>query len=151
MVDIHHAASAKAPVAVVFDYVDDYRTVPEWMFGISKFRPVGDKDHGLGAVFEGSIKLGVTLHSTVEVTRWEQHKVIEMKSIKGFVNRSTWTFKPVDEETTELDVHFNYELPGGLAGRAVGKAIEPFISIAIKHTEQTLRDKVEKLYAEQKG
>lgn len=151
MVDIHHASTAKAPVGVVFAYVDDHRTVPDWMFGLSRLEPVGEKDHGLGAVFDGSMKLGPkTLHSTVEVTEWEQDKVIGMKSVKGFVNWSTWRFNPVDDESTELAVDFTYELPGGMAGRALGKVIEPFVSIAIKHTEQTLRTNVERLYAERK-
>lgn len=151
MVDIHHTSTANAPVAVMFEYMDDYRTVPKWMFGMSKLEPIGDKERGLGAVLEGSMKLGPkTLHSTVEVTQWEQNKVLAMKSIKGFVNRSTWHFTPVDDETTELTVDFTYELPGGMAGRALGKVIEPFVSIAIKHTESLLREQVEKVYSEQK-
>jgi len=151
MVDIHHSSTAKAPVDVMFDYMDDYRTVPDWMFGMSKLEPAGDVEHGLGAVYDGAMKLGpTTLHSTVEITEWERHKVIAMTSIKGFVNRSTWRFRPVDDETTELTVDFTYELPGGLAGRVLGKAIEPFVAIAIKHTEHTLREQVERLYAEQK-
>lgn len=151
MVDIHHSSKANAPVAVMFEYMDDYRTVPKWMFGMSKLEPIGEQERGLGAVLEGSMKLGPkTLHSTIEVTQWEQNKVLAMKSIKGFVNRSTWRFAPVDEETTQLTVDFTYELPGGLAGRALGKVIEPFVSIAITHTENLLREQVEKVYAEQK-
>lgn len=152
MVDIHHSSTANAPAKLFFDYVDDYRNVPEWMFGLSKFAPTGDKDHGLGATFDGSMKLGPkTLHSTVECTGWEEGKLISLKSIKGFVNSSTWHFKPLSEDTSELSVDFNYELPGGLAGKALGRVIEPFISIAIKHTETTLREKVEALHAKQKG
>lgn len=152
MVDIHHASTADAPVEVVFGYLDDYRTGPEWMFGLSAFEPVGDKDHGLGAVFQGSMKLGPkTLHSTVKITEWEQDKVIAMESIRGFVNSSTWHFVPKGDTATELVVDFHYELPGGMAGRALGRVIEPFISIAIRHTEQTLRNKVEELYAQEKG
>ncbi len=150
MVDIHHASTAKAPVDVVFAYMDDHRNVPEWMFGVSKFEPIGEKDSGVGAVFDGSIKLGPkTLHSTVECTEWEQDRVIGMKSIKGFVNWSTWRFNRIDDVTTELAVDFTYVLPGGMAGRALGKIIEPFITIAIRHTEQRLREKVEQRYAEQ--
>lgn len=148
MVHIQHTSTCRAPIDVAFGYIDDYRTAPEWMFGLSKFEPIGDKDHGLGAVYDGSMKLGPkTLHSTVEVTGWEQDKLIALDSIKGFVNQSTWHFTSRGPEETELKVDFTYELPGGLAGRALGRVIEPFISIAIKHTEHTLRDNVERLYA----
>ncbi|MQA60912.1 MAG: SRPBCC family protein [Actinophytocola sp.] len=148
MVHIQHTSTCKAPIAVAFGYIDDYRTAPEWMFGLSKFEPIGDKDHGLGAVYDGSMKLGPkTLHSTVEVTGWEQDKLIALDSIKGFVNQSTWQFLSRGPEETELKVDFTYELPGGMAGKALGRVIEPVISIAIKHTEHTLRDNVERLYA----
>lgn len=152
MVDIHHSSTANAPVSLMFDYMDDYRTVPRWMFGLSRMEPVGEQTSGVGAVFDGAMKLGPkTLHSTVEVTRWERDKVIGMKSVKGFVNWSTWQFDPVDDERTRLTVDFTYELPGGPAGRLLGKIIEPFVSIAIKHTESQLREQVEKLHAEQRG
>lgn len=148
MVNIHHTSEANAPVSVVFGYIDDYRTVPEWMFGISEFEPKGAQDQGLGAVFDGSINLGPkTLNSTVEVTEWERDKVIALKSIKGFPNTSTWHFAALDATRTRLTVDFTYDLPGGLAGKALGRIIEPFVSIAIRHTEQTLRNKVEERYS----
>lgn len=151
MVHIHHSSVCNAPVSVAFGYIDDYRTAPEWMFGLSKFEPVGEKVQGLDAVFQGSMKLGPkTLHSTVKITQWEQDKLIGIDSIKGFVNQSTWQFTSVGEEATELSVDFTYELPGGMAGKAVGRVIEPFISVAIRHTEHSLRDHIEKLYAQQK-
>lgn len=148
MVDIHHTSTANAPVDVVFEYLDDYSTAPEWMLGLSKFEPIGDKTRGLGAVFDGSMKLGPkTLHSTVEVTEWVENKMITMKSIKGFVNWSTWHFKQLGPDETELVVDFTYILPGGVAGKALGRIIEPFVAIAIKHSEHTLRTKVEERYA----
>jgi uncharacterized membrane protein len=147
MVHIHRSSTAHAPLEVAFAYVDDYRTVPEWLFGVQKFEPVGDLDRGLGAVFDGSMKLGpTTLHSTIEVTRWKADELIAFESIKGFVNRSTWHFASAGPEATELTVDFEYELPGGLAGKALGRAIEPFVAIAVRHTEHTLREKVEELH-----
>lgn len=148
MVNIHHESEAAAPVSTVFAYIDDYRCVPEWMFGISEFEPVGAQDQGLGAVFDGSIQLGPkTLYSTVEVTAWEQDRVIALKSVKGFPNTSTWHFTPIGEARTRLTVDFTYDLPGGFAGKALGRVIEPFVAIAIRHTEQTLRRHVEERYS----
>lgn len=149
MVDIHHTAIAEVPVDVGFGYVDDYRNVPKWMFGCNKFEPVGELDHGLGAVFDTAMQLGpTTLRSTVKIIEWELDKTIVLDSIKGFVNRSSWRFAALDGDRSELTVDFHYELPGGLAGKALGKIIEPFVSIAIKHTEQTLRTNIERRHAE---
>ena len=47
MGDIKQSATVSVPAAVAFDYVDNYRHVPDWMFGISKFEPVGDRAQDL--------------------------------------------------------------------------------------------------------
>jgi len=54
-------------------------------------------------------------------------------------------FAPVGDNRTELSVDFGYELPGGLAGKAMGKLIEPFVVTAIKQTEANLRKQIEAL------
>ncbi|AQA25829.1 hypothetical protein BTZ20_1368 [Rhodococcus sp. MTM3W5.2] len=45
---IHITAVAKVPVHAGFAYVDDYRNVPAWMFGVTRFEPVGEQTQGLG-------------------------------------------------------------------------------------------------------
>ncbi|MDV6246648.1 SRPBCC family protein [Rhodococcus opacus] len=144
MIEIHHTALACAPVAAAFDYVDDYRHVPSWMFGITKFDPIGDHDQGLGAVYDAAMKVGPkTLDSVVKVTGWERNSVIELESIDGLYTHSRWQFEPAGETETRMTVDFRYDLPGGLAGKALGKLIEPFVAQAIRHTDATLRRQVE--------
>ena len=53
-IDIVKTTDCEAPLDVVFAYVADYRNVPDWLFGVQTFEPVGDIDHGLGAVFDGA-------------------------------------------------------------------------------------------------
>lgn len=89
------------------------------------------------------MKLGATLTSTVEVTRFEPDALIEMRSVTGFVNNSLWRFSAEEAERTRISVDFHYDLPGGLAGRALGKVIEPFVTVAVRQTEQTLRHRIE--------
>lgn len=144
MVDIHHEGSCEAPVDVAFGYVDDYRNAPKWMFGLAEFSPDGDKDHGLGAVFNGTFQVKpVKLHSTVECTGWKQDELIAFKSIKGFKNASTWRFSPDGPNRTKITVQFSYDLPGGLAGRALGKALEPIVSMSVRHSDEALRKQIE--------
>ena len=152
MVHIHHEASAKVPVSVVFAYIDDYRTTPDWMFGLESFTPIGDKDQGLDAVYDGAFHVRpVKLHSTVKITGWEQDALIEMDSIKGFKNRSVWHFERVSDTETNVIVDFYYELPGGLAGKALGRALEPIVAMSIRHSEHALRKNVEERYAASGG
>ncbi|RVW07339.1 SRPBCC family protein [Prescottella agglutinans] len=146
MIHVRHKAVAVVPVDLAFAHIDDYRNVPDWMFGISRFDPIGDLDQGLGARYDAAMQIGPkALRSTVEITEWEQDRLITLTSVAGFGNRSSWMFAPVDDDRTELSVDFGYELPGGLAGRALGKLIEPFVVTAIRQTEASLRARIEAL------
>jgi uncharacterized membrane protein len=147
MVEIHHEGSCAAPVDVAFSYVDDYRNATKWMFGLAEFAPEGAKDHGLGAVFKGTFQVKpVKLHSTVECTDWEQDELIAFESIKGFKNSSVWRFTSTGPASTKIEVQFSYEVPGGLAGRALGKALEPIVGISVRHSDEALRKHIEQHY-----
>jgi hypothetical protein len=148
MVDIHHEGFCAAPLPVAFAYLDNYRTATDWMFGLVKFEPVGEKDHGRGAVYDGTFQVRpVKLSSTIEVTEWEQDTLIAFKSIKGFKNWSTWRFTADGDTRTRINVVFSYELPGGLAGRAMGKALEPIVAVSVRHSDEALRKNIEAAYS----
>lgn len=148
MVDIHHDGVAEAPLSTAFAYIDDFRTAPVWMFGLARFEPVGDRDHGLGATFDATFQVKpVKLGSTVEITEWEQDALIAFTSIKGFKNWSTWRFSADGPTRTRITVVFSYALPGGLAGRALGKAMEPVVALSVKHSDAALRKNIEAAYA----
>ncbi|MGI8678957.1 MAG: hypothetical protein ACR2LX_09770 [Jatrophihabitans sp.] len=38
---------------------------------------------------------------------------------------------------------FSYELPGGLAGKALGKAMEPIVGMSVRHSDAALRKNIE--------
>lgn len=144
MTTIHHTATASVPVSTAFAHVADYRTVPQWFFGISRFVPQGEKDYGLGATYDSAVKIGPKeIGSVVEVTEFEEDRLITLKSIAGFKTTSRWTFSAVGDTATELAVEFTYDLPGGLAGRALGMIIEPFAVQAVKASEAALRRDLE--------
>jgi uncharacterized membrane protein len=142
-IEIRVESTFQAPLEVAFAYTADYRNVPAWLYGISKFEPVGDKDYGLGAVFDGSMHLGATLHSRIEVNEFEENRLIGFDSIKGFKNSSRWTFSALDAGSSSVVADVSYELPGGIAGRALGKVIEPFVKIAVRHSSAALQKCVE--------
>lgn len=149
---VSHQAVGDAPVEFAFAYVDDHRNVPKWMFGVSEFTPVGDKDHGLGAQFDTAIKLGpTTLHVRVEVTEWEQDKLIALRTIKGIKSTSSWRFSPNGDNQSEIDAAVDYELPGGFAGRALGKVIDAFVAPGVRHVDKHLRALIEESYTDSVG
>ena len=151
MVDIHHEGSCEAPLDIAFGYLDDYRTATSWMFGLVKFEPTTDKIRGVGAVFDGVFQVKpVKLGSTVEVTEWERDALIAFTSTKGFKNWSTWRFSADGPTRTKINVVFSYELPGGLPGRVLGKALEPVVAISVRHSDEALRKHIEALYAQGK-
>ena len=142
-IEICVESTFQAPLEVAFAYTADYRNVPDWLYGISKFEPVGDLDYGLGAVFDGSMNLGATLHSRIEVNEFEENRLIGFDSIKGFKNSSRWTFSALDAGRSRVVADVSYELPGGIAGKALGKVIEPFVKIAVRHSSAALQKCVE--------
>jgi uncharacterized membrane protein len=147
MVNIHHEGSCAAPIDVAFAYVDDYRNATKWMFGLEKFEPVGDRDRGVGARFDSTFHVKpVKLHTTIEVTEWAGDNMLAVESIKGFRTWSIWKFAPAGPNRTRVQVLFRYELPGGLAGRALGHALEPIVAMSLRHSERALRQQIEAHY-----
>jgi uncharacterized membrane protein len=147
MTDIHHEGTCAAPVDVAFAYVDDYRNATQWMFGLADFAPAGAEDQGLGAVFNGTFQVRpVKLHSTVECVDWKQDELIAFKSVKGFKNTSVWRFESLGPASTRIRVQFSYEVPGGLPGRALGKALEPIVNLSLRHSDEALRKHIEARY-----
>jgi uncharacterized membrane protein len=144
MVDINHEGSCAAPVEVAFAYLDDYRNATDWMFGLAAFEPIGEQAQGLGAEFDGTFEVKpVKLHSTLRVTEWEQNAVIAFESIKGFRNWSTWRFVADGPNRTQIVVTFGYEVPGGLAGKAIGRVLEPIVAMSVRRSDEALRREIE--------
>lgn len=143
MREIKRSATVDISREAAFAYLDDYRNVPEWMFGISTFEPRTDTTSGLGSVYDAAMQIGPkTLRSVVEVTEWIGNRSLTLTSIDGISNSSTWTFSDEDAGITRLDVVFRYSLPGGIGGKLLGAAVEPIVGQAIRHTESTLRAKL---------
>ncbi len=137
---IEHSAVADTPRDIAFAHVADYRTVPDWMFGIRSFTPVGDIDRGLGAVYDAEMHIGPkVLRSRLRITEWIENRSLTLTSIEGFSTASTWSFADTHDGATRLDVEFSYFFPGGLAGRALGALVEPVVGQAIRHTDASLR------------
>lgn len=142
---VEKSVAVEAPVTEVFNYIDDFRNAPEWLFGITRIDAVpGRPSQGVGAQVEGTMKLGVALHSRIECVEWERDAVIALRSVKGIVNDQRWTFTPISDDRCRVDAYITYELPGGPAGKAIGAAVKPFVGIAIDSTTKALMRKFDR-------
>ena len=144
-VDIVKTETCNAPLKTAFAYVADYRKIPDWMFGVHAFEPVGPHDYGLGSVFDVTVHLGLRIHTRIEAVEWEENRLIGMDSVKGFKVRSRWYFTALDEDRTEVTAKVSYELPFGPAGKAMGKVMEPVVKQAVKHASHHLVTNIEAL------
>ncbi|MCC3327882.1 SRPBCC family protein [Nocardia abscessus] len=131
-----------------FAFVNDYQNLPRFLHGVESFTPVGEQTEGVGATFDGHMKLGpVSLKSRIEVVRWEANYAIGVKSIKGFEIESTFLFHDKGDRLCTVDAIVDFRVPGGLAGRALGKTIEPFVKIAVQHTTHNLVTQIAAFHA----
>lgn len=135
--------TCNAPLETTFAYVADYRTIPEWMFGVRCFTPVTESDYGLGSAFEVQLQLGLPIHTTIETVEFEENRLIGMDSVKGFQARSRWYFEAAGPDSTKVTAKVSYELPFGPAGRIMGKVMEPFVRQAVGHISHHLRANLE--------
>jgi uncharacterized membrane protein len=142
-VDIVKIETCDAALDVAFEYVADYRKIPDWMFGVNKFEPVGDKDYGPDSIFDVTLSLGVRIHTVIKAVEWEQDRLIGMDSIKGFQARSRWHFKALGDDRTEITAKVSYDLPFGPAGRAMGKVMAPFVTRAVHSGSHQLKTNIE--------
>lgn len=135
---IEHSVEIGVPVHEVFDYLDDFTNATDWLYGLKEIHPVGDQLQGVGATYEGVMKLGVTLKSRLQCTAWEKDRLLEIDSVKGIENTQRWTFTELAPDRTRLDAWITFSLPGGPAGKAMGATVKPLIGVAVKHTTDRL-------------
>lgn len=138
--EILRSTDCDVPAEVAFGYVADYRNVPEWLVGLSRFTPVGGRDAGLGAVFDAGVQLGVTLSARVRVDEFVPGRRMGFTSTRGVSVRSRWDFTPLSATRTRITAQLAYRLPLGPAGFALGRVIEPFVqqSLAVSSRQLTV-------------
>lgn len=148
MTEVKIVEDCVASAESAFAYVNDYRNLSRFLHGIQSFTPVGEQTEGVGATFDGHMKLGpASLKSRIRVIRWEENFAIGVESIKGFDVESTFLFHAKSDDLCTVDAIVDFRVPGGLAGRALGKTIEPFVKIAVQHTTHNLVTQIAAFHA----
>ena len=138
-IHIHKETDCAAPIEKVFAYVADYRNVQEWLYGIQKFVPTTEKDYGHRRRLRRQHPPGrdAALDDRGDRLRGRAddrdglHQGLQ-EHIEVDASR-----RP-SPSTTRIIADVCYSLPGGIAGKALGKVIEPFVKIAVRHSSEHL-------------
>jgi len=80
------------------------------------------------------------------VHRLEAGRADRLQVDQGLQELSIWRFVADGSDQTKIRVQFTYELPGGIAGRALGKVMEPIVSMSVRHSDEALRKQIEARY-----
>ncbi|RMI34058.1 SRPBCC family protein [Nocardia stercoris] len=150
---IRYASDVGAPVEVAFTYTDNYLFVPDWMFAIAAFEPLGDAGHGPGAVYTATLQAGIW-HPTVtcEITEYRNNAVIGYtvrgrRPGKAASARSgrplatvTLRFDPLGPGSSMLTFEAGYPTRSNRMPAAVTDSIA---RTAVRRTEQRLRRQIE--------
>ncbi|WGX97991.1 SRPBCC family protein [Nocardioides sp. L-11A] len=142
---VEQSVEIAAPVGTVFAYVDDVTTTKDWMYGLSRIEPVTEQLRGVGAQYDGVMKVGVPLKARIVCTAWEQDRLLELTSVKGIETTQRWTFTDLGDGRTRVDAWISFTLPGGPAGKAIAGAVRPVVGVAVKHSSEALIRNVESL------
>jgi uncharacterized membrane protein len=131
------------PLETCFEYVDDWRNVTDWLLAVEQFEPVGEREQGLGSVFDVVLHAGIKVKTRLEVTDYVQHRLIEFESVQGFKVRNRWHFEPLDEGSTLITTETELHPPFGPAGKAMGKVMEPAVRKIMERSSSRLKGRLE--------
>ncbi len=133
----------QAPVSTVFGYVDDYRNTTRYMKDLTRWDPVGSRTHGKGSRFSLAMKAGpLNIDGEVEIDTWEENRAIGWKTKKGFRQDGSWSFTERGD-ATEATFTVEYDLPGGIAGKMMAKAVEPVLKGTLETSVKQLKAQTE--------
>jgi carbon monoxide dehydrogenase subunit G len=132
------------PLDVVWDYVSDWRNATSYIFGLQKYQPIGEQERGVGTKVELAVKLGpTTQESVVEYVEWVDREVLRNVPVSGFQQGTAIRFAP-EGEGTRVTIDGEFSLPGGIAGRVLGKTIEPAAKLTASQSLKNLKALLEK-------
>jgi hypothetical protein len=135
------------PREFAFAFVADYRNVPRWMYGVSRFDPCTAQTAGAGARFDTSFSgVGGTRALRLEATQWLDGTLLVLESVDEPLVTARFSFRDARAEATAIGVRISYPVPRGLAGLALGRVADLVVGAAVRHVEISLRRELAAAY-----
>ncbi|WP_019932058.1 SRPBCC family protein [Nocardia sp. BMG111209] len=153
---IKYAGDVGAPVEVAFAYTDNHLFVPDWLFGIGAFEPLGELENGPGARYAAALQFGLW-HPTFEweITEYRRNAVIgytvrrrrQRKTAPAHPEPALGTltvqFDPLGYGRSVLTVAVEYNEARSLPGRLGAKLVAATVDSAVRRSKSQLRREIE--------
>ena len=130
-IDVTATATMTVPREEVARYVIDHRNDPAWIGGISESELLGEPPIAIGSrVRRVASFMGKRIEYVNEVTRLDQGKTLEMRSVRSpFPMVVTYTFDDMEEGTrasvrVQGDPSALYRLAGPVLSRRVRRSVQ---------------------------
>ncbi|MGO8877283.1 MAG: SRPBCC family protein [Acidimicrobiales bacterium] len=139
---VHVSELIEASPAALFDCVADYAVAPLFIEGLQRLTPVGPKTAGEGARFDAVMKVGPsTFHATVEITAYEENRLVTWASSNGRSQAVTFHLEAV-KDATNVVLEVTYERPSGVAGALVAPVVDETVRLRAHGALRRLRHNV---------
>ncbi|AHH22356.1 hypothetical protein NONO_c76010 [Nocardia nova SH22a] len=157
---IRYASDVGAPVEVAFAYTDNHLFVPDWMFGVASFEPVGEAEHGPGARYTAALQLGLW-HPAVEceITEYRRNAVLGYALRRRRPGKAapaqerdspattlTLRVDPLGYGRSVLTFEVDYPELRGWPVRAGARALDAAVQAAVRRSEAQLRREIEEFH-----
>jgi uncharacterized membrane protein len=145
MMIVKRSIDIAAPQQQVFDYVADHRNVPTFLRGVSHFRCINGKDHGLGSKFSWKLNVhGLGFEADFEVVEYQPSEWMAAETTRGPRSFSSWRLRTNESGGTEATFAVGYEWPNIPLVRFLGKpVVEREIAALIESSLKQLKSILE--------
>lgn len=121
MAQVNRSALVLHTAEEMFDLVNDVRRYPEFLPWCASTAVVSETDDTLEATLylsKGGLKYSFTTRNFLQRPKHMEITLVEgpFKSLTG-----VWTFTPLNEEASKVELNMHFEFSGKLTGMAMGK------------------------------
>jgi uncharacterized membrane protein len=107
-----------APRRAIWDYLSDLDNYLNFMSGVTRWEPEGEKRSGLGARRRMLIRVGsAEVGGLIELVEWDEPDELAWTSVTGVDQRGRFRLRDAGTASTRVELRYQYGVAGaGLAG-----------------------------------
>lgn len=115
----------RATQKAAFEWIADYRNVPEVLEGVTRWTPLTERTSGVGARFDVEMRtLGVPLQSELELVDWDPPRHLAWSSRGGLIKQEGgWTIVKRGKGV-EVTLKIEYVPPAAAIGNLLAGPVE---------------------------
>lgn len=146
-----------APPAVVWEYLSDLDNYLQFMSGITRWDPDGEKTTGLGARRRMLLKVGsAEVGGLIEVVEFDEPNDLAWSSVSGIDQRGRLRLRKAGKSSTRVELRYAYGVAGGgLAGmiseRVSARTISGHLRISLAQLKRLIDTERTSSYSESLG